>query len=205
MNLGFFFVSMRLILVRHGETFENKLGIIQGQTHGTLTAEGINQAKLLAKRLKFLKIDFAYSSDLDRCVKTAKEILKFHPKTKLILDKRIRERNLGDFQGKKIGKSDWDSLGGDILTNKPNGGESFPEMAVRVERFYQHLLKRYLNETILVVTSGGTLWILHGLIRKKTLKESLTFNLPHNTGISEYDIDSKGEYKEICFNCVKHL
>ena len=93
---------MRLILVCHGETEENKAGILQGWLPGKLTSLGIKQAQQLAKRLKWLRINVTYSSDLARCVDTAKEILKFHPKTELFLDKRIRERNLGEFQGRRI-------------------------------------------------------------------------------------------------------
>ena len=43
---------MKLILVRHGETEENKLKIFQGHTHGVLSSTGIEQAKKLAFRLK---------------------------------------------------------------------------------------------------------------------------------------------------------
>jgi len=56
----------RLIFVRHGETEENKAKIVQGQKHGKLSEEGLEQAKKVAERLKDEKIDFIYSSDLDR-------------------------------------------------------------------------------------------------------------------------------------------
>ena len=48
---------MKLILTRHGETIENKKGILQGQKIGTLSKKGIKQAKKLALRLKGKKID----------------------------------------------------------------------------------------------------------------------------------------------------
>ena len=57
---------MKLILVRHGETNENKNKIVQGFLNTTLSKIGIQQAKKVANRLKDEKIDFAYSSDLDR-------------------------------------------------------------------------------------------------------------------------------------------
>ena len=64
---------MRLILVRHGETNENKNKVVQGFLNTTLSKIGIQQAKKVANRLKDEKIDFAYSSDLDRAKQTAKE------------------------------------------------------------------------------------------------------------------------------------
>lgn len=70
---------MKLIITRHGETEENKAGIIQGYLPGHLSKTGIEQAKKVVLRLKDEKIDFIYSSDLDRAANTAKEIAKFHP------------------------------------------------------------------------------------------------------------------------------
>ena len=65
---------MRLILTRHGKTVENMNDIMQGWLPGELSEEGKEQAKHVAERLKDRKIDVAYSSDLKRCVDTAKEI-----------------------------------------------------------------------------------------------------------------------------------
>ena len=92
---------MRLILTRHGETEENKIGIMQGHLPGKLSAEGIEQAQKLALRLKDEKIDFIYSSDLARASDTAKEIASFHPHAPIKFVEDLRERNLGEFQGKK--------------------------------------------------------------------------------------------------------
>ena len=67
---------MKLIIARHGETEENKKGILQGHLPGKLTELGIEQSKKLALRLKNEKIDAIYSSDLARASNTAKEIIK---------------------------------------------------------------------------------------------------------------------------------
>ena len=92
---------MKLIITRHGETEENKADIMQGHLPGRLSLVGRKQAKKVALRLKNEKIDFIFSSDLTRASDTAKEIAKFHPKTPITFVKELRERNLGEFQGKK--------------------------------------------------------------------------------------------------------
>jgi len=47
---------MKLILVRHGETEENILRVIQGQSvEGTLSQKGIAQAKEIAEKLRKVK------------------------------------------------------------------------------------------------------------------------------------------------------
>src|ERR1051325_8568524 len=92
---------MRVILTRHGETFENANKITMGQgIDGVLNEEGVQQARKLADRLKEEKIDFAYTSDLKRAISTTEEILKYHPHTKMICVSELRERNLGIYEGK---------------------------------------------------------------------------------------------------------
>lgn len=44
--------TTHLILTRHGETLENRQGIMQGHMPGTLSPLGIQQARDLADRLK---------------------------------------------------------------------------------------------------------------------------------------------------------
>ena len=198
---------MRLLLVRHGETEENKAGIIQGWLPGKLTSLGIKQAQQLAKRLKWLKIDYAVSSDLTRCVDTAKEILKYHPQTKLTLDSRIRERNLGVFQGKKRNKSDWEALpdDGNKYFRTPEGGESFAEVQKRVNKFLKELIKKHSQDTVLIVTHGGTLIVFQSLLEGKDISMLIKPKVASNTGLFEYEVDSKGRAKMVCFNCEKHL
>jgi len=92
---------MKLIITRHGETEDNKAGIIQGHLPGKLTDVGINQAKKIALRLKDEKINYIYSSDLARASDTTKEILKYHPDAPVKFVKNLREKFLGSWQGKK--------------------------------------------------------------------------------------------------------
>ena len=100
---------MRLIITRHGETEENQAGILQGHLPGKLSVLGIEQARKVALRLKDEKIDLIFSSDLARASDTAKEIAKFHPNVPVKFVKDLRERNYGEFQGKK--ESTFDSDG----------------------------------------------------------------------------------------------
>jgi len=59
----------RVYLIRHGETQENRDGIIQGQRNTQLNATGIEQARLVGDALKGVEFGRAFSSDLDRAVK----------------------------------------------------------------------------------------------------------------------------------------
>lgn len=55
---------MKLILTRYGRTIKNDKQILQGHMQSRLSAEGIEQARKLARRLKNEEIDIIYSSDL---------------------------------------------------------------------------------------------------------------------------------------------
>ena len=60
-----------LLLVRHGETFDNENQIMQGQTQGQLNPRGIEQAQLLAGEMAQRRIDAFVASDLNRSVENA--------------------------------------------------------------------------------------------------------------------------------------
>ena len=57
---------IRLYIIRHGETNENRERIIQGQLDTKLNADGIQQAYLCAERLKDVHFVGALTSDLQR-------------------------------------------------------------------------------------------------------------------------------------------
>ncbi|KAJ7578485.1 phosphoglycerate mutase-like protein [Mycena floridula] len=90
----------RIYIVRHGETNENNQRIIQGQLNTHLNDEGREQARLVADALKDVEFHAAYSSDLERASDTAKAILLHHPGVELVEQQELRERNMGDIQGR---------------------------------------------------------------------------------------------------------
>ncbi|GAA5884233.1 hypothetical protein JCM16303_002418 [Sporobolomyces ruberrimus] len=93
-------------IVRHGETDHNKAGIIQGHLDVPLNSQGEAQARHTAKwfREQGKRFDRAYSSDLSRARLTAQLILKEQEGgLELVQDVRIRERYLGNLQGKRRG------------------------------------------------------------------------------------------------------
>ena len=82
----------RVYIVRHAETEENKQKIVQGHLDTILNSEGERQADLVAKALKDIPFDVAYSSNLKRAMDTAKRILVHHSDMEVQIDMAIRER-----------------------------------------------------------------------------------------------------------------
>lgn len=165
---------MKLTVVRHGETVENKNDIIQGQMPGKLSEEGIRQAFSLAETLKDEAFDVIYCSDLRRCRDTAKPITKHHPNVPVKYSTLLREINYGSYQGKNRQELDWPRLRGTFLTGRAPGGESWPDVYERLVGFVNELYAQYSDDHILVVTHGGPIYTLRSAIGNIPLKDAFS-------------------------------
>lgn len=142
---------MKLIILRHSETEENKKGVVQGQLPGILTEKGLTHAKRLANRFKKEKIDFIYSSDLKRAKDVAKIIAKFHPFTPLNFVEELREMNFGKFQGKSGLKFK------NIFGHSPEqGGESIKQFYNRVRKFFKKIKQKHKYQTVMIIGHAGS-------------------------------------------------
>lgn len=154
---------VKIILVRHAESEMNRLDIHQGQLHDcSLSLQGIEQAKNLAKWLKPEKIDEIYSSDMKRAFETATILSLMLGKIKIKKDERLREFTMGDFDRtpglrdelfKKLhaeeiarGKSKYDI--------RPPNGENIWDFIKRLGSFLEEIKDK--TGTLLVVAHGGT-------------------------------------------------
>ena len=197
---------MKLILTRHGETIENQKGIIQGHLPGKLSKCGIEQAKKLAIRLKNEKIDVIYSSDLARAADTAKEIVKFHPDVPVYFIKELREKHMGEFQGKtdvEIGIEKARKLG--KLFPQPKGGETLDQVHSRANGFYEDILCKYEGETVLAVGHGCINLHLMSVIMNKPFMDIVQMVDVKNTSINIFEIDKDKNLQIHILNCTKHL
>jgi len=172
---------MKLILVRHGETFSNEKGIIQGRLNGRkqkLNSVGIIQAKGIGKKFKKSKIDLIYSSRLKRAKQTAK-IVKKELNVKLMFDKRLNDRKLGDLQGKKQPKH-WNKSLWDSEFVSYHGGEMYLHLRRRVKKFLLNLLEKYPDKTILIITHKAIFQIIIGIIKGYKEEELKKIHLKKN-------------------------
>jgi len=196
---------MKLIITRHGETEENKLGIFQGHLPGKLSSLGIEQAKKLAKRLKDEKIDFIYSSDLTRSSDTAKEIAKFHPNTPIKFVKELRERHLGELQGKNKSELGWDNKNSHTLFLEIKDGEPMQDLYTRAEKFLHKILSKHPKDTVLFVAHNGINKALIAVITGKKYEDIKDMENHHNTSVNIFEIDKNRNHQIHSFNCIKHL
>ena len=87
-----------ICFLRHGQTSWNVEGKWQGHTDIGLNETGLFQANNISELLKDQKFEAIYSSDLRRAYSTA-EIINRHHNLPIIKDERLREQNLGNWEG----------------------------------------------------------------------------------------------------------
>ena len=196
---------MNLYIVRHGQTEENLNGIIQGHKPGELTALGIEQAKLLALRLKDQKFDAIYSSDLKRAVDTCWHVARFHD-VPVSYTALLRERCSGIFEGRRR-EYLWEAeklSGLPQVDFTPEAGESFRDLRRRADLFLSNLQALGEQKTILIVSHGGWNRMLLGIAMNKSVEESLP--IPQkNTCVNIIEYDESSGFNVNLLNCTEHL
>jgi broad specificity phosphatase PhoE len=194
---------MKLIIIRHGETKENKAGIIQGHLQNHLSKTGIEQAKKIALRLKDEKINFIYSSDLNRAIETTKEITRFHPKVPLEFVKDLRGRFLGEWQGKNKKELGLDKK--NITSIFPKDGETSEELFDRASNFLYNILSKHHNHTVLFISHNRITKAIISVITGKSSKDITSIEDQHNASVNIFKINEDKDHKILCLNCKKHL
>ncbi len=149
--------TVQLILVRHGETHENAAGIVQGQLPGTLSEEGIVQAKAVGSFLSTHDINAIFTSDLARAWDTARIIAASIPSIVVVADPRLREQHLGRFQGGPVIRllRVLKKEGVEMPSFNPEGGETAASLCERVKEFLDLLSEGYDGKTVCLVTHYG--------------------------------------------------
>ena len=157
---------MKLVLVRHVETFGNVERRLNGHTESEYTPRGEKMKDILVDHLleidQKIKFDTIFTSPISRAFKIAQAI--GHATNKpVITDKRLREFNFGIFEGKTREEiidtrpKEWDAWMDDSVDYQIPGGQSQGE--------FQIILKSFLDEledkSYLIVAHGGT---IHSII-----------------------------------------
>ncbi len=155
----------RVIFVRHGQTSWNQEGKYQGHSDISLNERGIKQGNLVAKRLANEKINAIYSSDLLRAQQTAEAIADYHG-LPVIMKPEFREINFGIWEGLTYQDimAEWSEILTAMYSNPgeigPPQGESFQAVKKRVTHALQECVKEHQEQTIVLVSHGGTMRVL---------------------------------------------
>ncbi|MGA2911094.1 MAG: histidine phosphatase family protein [Candidatus Levyibacteriota bacterium] len=156
-----------IYLVRHGRTDWNDKKLVQGHIDIPLNSAGKTAAQELAQKLRKIKFDKVYSSDLLRAKQTA-EIIALEHELEVETTKALRERTFGNLEGKShdvFKKLDpiLDSLDDkarySYKFNSNMGMESDEEVMSRFLTFLREIAVANPGKTILVATHAGPMWM----------------------------------------------
>ncbi len=175
--------AVRLIAVRHGETAWNADGRIQGQLDIALNDTGLWQAQRLGQAVAEETFHGVHTSDLLRAYQTAQAVAMV---AGLPVQGHVglRERHLGDFQGKTIPEIEalwpdqyqaWRQRVPDFAPT--GGGESLIQFRERVLATVHALARAQGQGQIAVVAHGGVMDILYRAATGQELHTQRTWTL----------------------------
>lgn len=183
-----------LVLCRHGQSEWNLKNLFTGWKDPALTAQGIEEAKAAATRLKNngIGFDIAFTSDLTRAQHTCRLILEGLGQSDLetIRNQALNERDYGELSGlnKDDARVKWGEEQVHIWRRSydipPPGGESLKDTAARVLPYYvHHILPQVLGgRRTLVAAHGNSLRALimamEGLSGEAIIARELATGVP---------------------------
>ena len=154
-----------LILIRHGETVWNSQQRMQGHSNSDLSEEGRAQIESLGQWMKNVSFDHIYSSDSLRARQTAEAITKYSGHT-LKIDQRLREKNLGVFEGLTTEEAKerhpeifrlFKTAGSNYVIDE---GESTQQLLDRALEFIEEIRLMQPDQRVVLVTHGGVVRVL---------------------------------------------
>ena len=173
-----------LYLMRHGQTFFNQEGLVQGACDSPLTELGQDQARQAGAYLKGRGIRFGqlYSSTQERASDTLELISRRTDYTRL---KGIKEWNFGLFEAQperlqpkfRPGATSFEDL------FVPYGGEGVDQVGERMLVTLTEVMEQAGAEPVLAVSHGGAMWAFYLKIAAQTLDPKVRFG---NCAICHY-------------------
>ncbi|MSR17002.1 MAG: alpha-ribazole phosphatase [Methylococcaceae bacterium] len=170
---------MDIYLIRHTKTIA-QTGLCYGQTDLDVGEDFLFQAALIKQKLpEFENAFLIYSSPLQRCEKLAKYF-----STEVLIDKRLRELNFGDWENvffndvpAKLLKN-WTD---DFVTVSPPNGESFEALFHRVDCFWQDLLAKNDGNPIVIFTHAGVIRAMLANVLNLPLERAFQFSVDYGS------------------------
>lgn len=154
-------LTMKIFLIRHGETEDEHILRYKGHTDVPLSANGRSQIRRLALYLKdTYSISKIFCSDLCRSSESANIIAKEFGLSEIIMP-QLRERHFGRWEGMtfdEIGRlypDDFKRWADDPLRFSPVEGESTLDVFNRIMPAFNSLLAGCIDKDIAVVAHGG--------------------------------------------------
>jgi broad specificity phosphatase PhoE len=184
----------RVVLIRHGETEWNRDRRCQGQIDIPLNGTGQAQVSALADSLRGQGFEAIYSSDLTRARQTAEAVAEA-TRAPLLLDPRLREIHLGEWQGMLLEtvRSTDPAYGGSFLHDPqaaPGKRRDRRRSLSAGERALDEILRRHPHGRVAIVSHGLALAAIKTRILGLAL-ETVWQHEPENSAAEEFEMEAK--------------
>lgn len=171
-------MTTRVILIRHGRSNYNELGLFQGSCDDSfLTVNGVKMAAKTGAYLAQFPLNAIYTSPLQRAKQTADVLSQDHPRlsqiqpSQPIISEDLKEIHLPAWQGLRYKfvreqyaeqYAIWKETPQEFSMLDHSGTPFYPvqELFDRSLTFWQSTLPNHPNQTIAVVSHGGTIQAL---------------------------------------------
>ncbi len=177
----------QLVIFRHGQSVWNLENKFTGWVDVALTEKGEEEAKAAGQKLKKIKFDGGYASDLKRAQETLKIALEVSGQSNLPItyNKALNERMYGDLQG--LNKTETAAKFGNEQVHiwrrsydiAPPNGESLKDTANRVIPYFEKEIapKLTVGKNIVIAAHGNSLRALIMHLEKLTPEQILEFEI----------------------------
>lgn len=187
-----------IVVVRHGETAWNREGRMQGWGPVPLNDTGRAQADAAGAWLaEHYEFDAVLASDLLRTKETVERLVEHldHAPGDTSYEAAWRERDIGVYQGltyddvyDRFPEFGLGEAAVDAADRVPDSGESLVDVYDRVtDRFETILAEAAPDETRLVVTHGGPVYMLLGHVEGLDIREAVLDNHVDNCGVTVFE------------------
>ncbi|MBI2011161.1 histidine phosphatase family protein [Candidatus Daviesbacteria bacterium] len=153
-------MAVKITYFVHGTSIDNE--------NEKLSPLGIKQTKQLREQTKDKIFDVIFSSDLKRAIDTAK--FAFEGRAPIILDKRLRECDYGEHNGKPT--SIVEPLQEENIFHRFPDGESYEDIKIRIVDFLNFLKENYDGKAVALVAHKGPQLALDVIIKNKTWEQA---------------------------------
>lgn len=198
-----------LYFARHGETDDNARLVFQGQGGKGLNSRGRAQARRLADRMVKARVTTIVASDLERAEETAR-IVGLACGVVHSVDPDLREVDVGAWTGKsheeiaELHPEEWSAWSSGLDVRR-GGGETYTELAQRIERAVVRIAAMDARDPILVVSHGGSIKSYVAKILGVSNEGLRALAGVGNAGLTIIERDSQGRSRLHAWNDTAHL
>lgn len=198
------------LIIRHGYSKSNEHGYFTGQTDVPLAGLGIEQAEQTARYLyENYKIDFLYSSPLQRAYHTALPISRLF-NLPVRTENDLKEINGGAWEEKtpeqilKLYKEEYTLWLRDIGLARCTNGETMQEVQARASKSLAEIAQKHNGKIIAVTTHAGVIRALQCLWQNLPLTEMKNIPWVENASVSIVHYDN-GRFIPLQIGYTEHL